>query len=239
LVDFHYNPSSLGGGGFSLSVMKISRRALWLIVLVIPLLWLLWPKGGHEGNEAQGIPLRKGATSHELMDQASQAGGTSGRNDKTSSRRGQGKSNLSSTSPSSAEVDAILLDENITDDQAAQKLRGIAADASFPLPQREEAMHHGLNLQPSAFGDFAEAQPDLPVELALPLLQSMINFNESPKDQIRTYLALKDHADPEIAEQALEMLAFMVEDDAREKTPEQWEQMAQEKLRKMEEEKEE
>ncbi|MFM2297484.1 MAG: hypothetical protein RL117_1191, partial [Verrucomicrobiota bacterium] len=80
---------------------------------------------------------------------------------------------------------------------------------------------------------------DLPVELAGPLLREMINFNDSPADQLRTYLALKNHPDPEIAEQALEMLAFMVEDDAREKTPEQWEQMAREKLRKMEEGEEE
>lgn len=152
---------------------------------------------------------------------------------KSARRREQKESQASGKTPSSAEVDAILVDESITDEQAAQKLREIAADDSFPLPQREEAMQHGLNLQPSVFGGFAETQSDLPVELAQPLLQSMINFNESPLDQIRTYLALKDHTDPEIAQQAWEMLAFMLKDDERKETPERLEQLAREKIEEL------
>jgi hypothetical protein len=216
--------------------MKISRRSLVWCLLLLPVLWWLWP---HEENAPRDALSRTSSSSPKQVEKIPGTNGEKAEREKTARRRDTKSSNLAPSTPASAEVDAILVDESMTHEQAAQRLRDIAADPSFPLPQREEALQHGLNLQPSAFGGFAEAQSDLPVELAGPLLREMINFNDSPADQLRTYLALKNHPDPEIAEQALEMLAFMVEDDAREKTPEQWEQMAREKLRKMEEGKEE
>lgn len=209
--------------------MKISRRSLWWLLLLIPLLWLLGPKE----KEEQSTTSEKAASTSTTSQQSKSvvAGSESNKEKgKTARHRDQNQEQGAAKVPPSAEVDAILVDESLTEEQAASKLRDIAGDASFPLPQREEALQHGLNLGPAAFGDFAEGQVDLPRELAEPLLQAMINFNESPVDQIRTYLALKNHADPEIAEQALEMLAFMVEDDERKETPERLEQLAREKI---------
>lgn len=212
--------------------MNPYRRYLWILLLLPLVLWWIWPNGeekidADKKGSAVAVSTSRGKEG-DLLKPAEQ-----GKKAQTSQRRKEQSSSLSPKTPASAEVDAILLDESISHEQAATQLRQIAGDTSFPLPQREEAIQHGLNLSPAAFTDFAEGQADLPSELAGPLLREMINFNESPADQIRTYLALKDHADPEIAEQAREMLAFMVEDDERKETPERLEQLAREKIREL------
>jgi hypothetical protein len=134
--------------------------------------------------------------------------------------------------PGCPEVDAILTNESLSTEAAGLQLHALAADHTRPLPNRLEALQHGLNLNIAIFGDLAE-QPDLPTELASHLLVEMINYNESPATQLRTYLALIHHPDEEVATQAREMLAFQVGDDLHEETPDRLAQLGREKLQSL------
>lgn len=130
---------------------------------------------------------------------------------------------------SSAEVDHLLSDDSISSEQAVEQLHALAMDPTLPIAHRLEALQHGLNLGIASFADFAQ-QPALPVELASCFLNEVINYNDSPPTQIRTYMALMDHPDEEVSSLAREMLAFQVDDDLNEASREQLIQLARKKL---------
>ncbi|MGA0900413.1 MAG: hypothetical protein ACO3SO_08410 [Luteolibacter sp.] len=94
-------------------------------------------------------------------------------------------------------------------------LRKLAADRSIPLAQRVDALEHGLNLDVAAFSDFA-AMDQIPAEMAIVLIEEVMNENSQPAIQIQIYMDLLSHPDPAVSTEAKEMLAFMVEDDFEE-----------------------
>jgi hypothetical protein len=114
-----------------------------------------------------------------------------------------------------AGVDRILANDAISHEQAALQMRKLAMDSTRPTEERLEALQHGLNLNAASFADLAQ-QKDLPPELASHYLHEMINHSDSPSLQIRSYMALMDHPDAEVAGLAKDMLALEVGNEEEE-----------------------
>ncbi len=131
-----------------------------------------------------------------------------------------------------AGVDRILANDAISHEQAALQLRELAMDSTRSTEERLEALQHGLNLNAASFADLAQ-QKDLPSELASHYLHEMINHSDSPSLQIRSYMALMDHPDAEVAGLAKDMLALEVGDEQRISTREKLLVVAQGKLAKL------
>ncbi|MEO8614761.1 MAG: hypothetical protein ABI600_06440 [Luteolibacter sp.] len=130
------------------------------------------------------------------------------------------------------QVQRILSDDSIPDLQAAVALFEIANNSGLAESERFEALAHGLNLNFPAF--FALSQdPALPVPMAQRYFDELANRNQAPKEQIEGYLGLMNHSDEEIRKQAQHQLAFMLEDDAQELSPEELRQQAAERLVKL------
>jgi len=206
--------------------MKFKRQSLWFLLLLVPLLWWAWPSGKNSAPGAEPAPAQN---------QKSPAAGGSPAADAAGPARTRSASRqqLASKPPKlpaeSPEVDRILINDSITNEQAAVRLHAIAMDRTRPTAHRLEALQHGLNLGIESFASFAE-QADLPPELASHFLHEIINYNDSPATQIRSYIALMDHPDEEISALAKEMLAFQVGDDLHETSREQILQLARQKL---------
>lgn len=183
--------------------MNAYRRFLWIFLLIVPVLWLAWPSNDKAGRE-EGPEAGLAAKKHQLADGKVETGPRIGpRRD-----RGEGvPANLAS-------VDRVLANDGISNEQAALRLCDIASNPSNPVEERLEALQHGLNLHTETFADFAQ-QKDLPSELASHFLHEIINHDEAPAIQIRSYMALMDHPDAEVADLAKEMLALEVGDEDR------------------------
>jgi len=212
--------------------MKSYRQIVWVALLLVPLLWWAWPDAdepsldeSRPGVEGQGEVLSSTETPS-----ASEEGPRRTRADP----RDPAAKPLEA--PASPEVDEILVDESITIEQAAVRLRALASDTTQTKAHRLEALQHGLNLGIEAFADFAEQadQAELPAELASHFLDEIINYNDAPATQIRSYVALIDHSDVEVRELALEMLRFQVGDDLHEESLERLKEMAREKIQALE-----
>lgn len=223
--------SGLGGrvirrhASHALAIMKLQRQFLLVALLVVPLLWWAWPSDTTSDSSGGGSPAETQESS--LTRRQPQTTAEGGPSRTRSARDGQvTRTPLLGGSP---EVDAVLSDDSISIEQAVERLRALAMDATHPPAQRLEALQHGLNLGIASFADFAQ-QPDLPAELASHFMDEVINYNESPGTQIRTYLVLMDHPDEEVASLAREMLAFQVDDDLNEATREQLIELARKKL---------
>lgn len=205
--------------------MKSYRKSLWGILLLVPLLWWAWPSSKTTTAGDDLPPAESPSTVHTpASDNPTGNGGPS----RTRAARQQQAPKIL-TPPSSPEVDHILVDESISTAQAAEQLCAIAMDTNHTTAHRLEALQHGLNLGIESFAGFAE-QPDLPAELASCFLDEVINYNDSPATQIRSYIALIKHPDEEVSALAKEMLAFLVEDDNQEASNEKLIQMGREKI---------
>jgi hypothetical protein len=210
--------------------MKNRYQILWILPAIV-VAWLLWPKrdsgsGGDAGSEPAAAIVDGAGASEE--DESSGSRSSSGRD-----RQPDKPSATAEQDHSSTDVDQIISDQSITDDEAARRLRGIVENPSLPLTTRMEALQHGVTLSLPTFTGLAEKQPDLPVELAEIFLPEVLNWNDSPADQVRTYLAWMDHPDQEIAAQSLESLRFMLADDEEKESPERLKQLAQEKIKEL------
>jgi hypothetical protein len=191
--------------------MKPNRHLLWIFLLLVPLLWLAWPSGEKAGREAETPPGEDART----QTPGGSARVTDGEADSNT------RSRLSPRRVSHLTgVDRILADDAITHEQAALQLRKLAMNPGAPVEDRLEALQHGLNLHAESFADFAQ-QKDLPPELASHYLQEMINYNQSPIIQIRSFMDLMNHPDEEVAGLAKEMLALEVGDEEEESSPEE------------------
>lgn len=206
--------------------MKLNRQSLWIVLLLVPLLWWAWPSGEQSATEgAAALGQERSAPAAGDASPAATGGGPA----RTRSTSRQQQSATPNKSAESLEVDRILINDSITNEQAAARLQAIAMDSQRPVEQRLEALQHGLNLDIASFADFAE-QPELPPELASHFLHEIINYNDSPATQLRSYISLMDHPDQEVSALAKEMLAFQVGDDLQEASREQLLQRAREKL---------
>jgi len=203
-------------------------RYLLIVPLLLAGLWLAWPSPPKDGDSAAN-PTPPVAMSGDR--------GTSPLDNDPSGTtrpprikdRSLNNSDNGDNTEASARIERILGDDKISTTDAAVMLHAMAADTSLPVSARHEALQHGLNLDMTPFARFGEAA-DLPAELATEFLNAVINFNESPELQIKAYLALLNHPDPEVSESATDMLAFVVEDDQREADAATLVKMAQQKL---------
>lgn len=171
-------------------------------------LWLVWPDTpDHESKD-----LSITSTGNENQ------GSIRARNLGISRKHPGTRSQLRRLPPPAAthpETDRVLGDDSISIPRAAVMLRKLAADRSIPLAQRVDALEHGLNLDVAAFSDFA-AMDQIPAEMAIVLIEEVMNENSQPAIQIQIYMDLLSHPDPAVSTEAKEMLAFMVEDDFEE-----------------------
>ena len=213
--------------------MKHRYQILWLVPVVIGI-GFFWPKQNKGGTEQSGVEGENRSSHSEELRGDSPASGN-----RNHTARDRDPSASATPSPleeqdySSAEVDEILSDQSITDEEAARRLRRIVENLSQPLKSRMEALQHGVTLSLPSFSGLAEQQPQLPVELAEIFLPEVMNWNDSPVDQVRTYLAWLDHPAEEIAAQSLENLRFMLEDDQAQETIQRLRQLAQEKIKEL------
>lgn len=214
--------------------MKHRRQLLWLFI-VLPALWIFWPDhsskrpggAGTQSSDVLSTALSKGSGTQT----GTAAGNTSKNRDQSS--KATNKPPRAEAESSSPDVDYLLTDSSLSEEEAARGMRQIVNDTSKPMPYRVEAMEHGLNLSQDAFEDLATRNPELPVELAAVFLSAVMNWNERPADQISTYLSWVNHADEEIKTQSLEMLRFMLEDDAGEMSVDQLKTLAEKRIQEL------
>lgn len=206
------------------------------IALVLCVIWLVWPDKRVKDDTlvAQDAKQMSSATRSEL-----------GSEPRLPRKRSEGDPSNDGIPPQekeafdSPEVDMILTDTSITDDEAARRLRRLVEDSSIRMSSRGEALVHGLNLSIDRFADIAEQSSDLPYELAEIFLAEMMNRNEVPVIQLRSYLALMNHPEKEIANQSLEQLRFSVGDDTHEENELRIIELAMQKINQLNAEDEE
>lgn len=206
--------------------MKLQRRHyLWVALLLLVGLWWGWPEspkddphtGGSHGAASSGSPVRGSKTIPPMDPQSA-------------GRRSASRDREPSTPDASARLERILANDGISIPAAAVMLHDMAVDSSLPVEVRLDALAHGLNLDITPFARFAET-PGLPAALAAEFLEEVMNCNESPELQIHCYMALLNHPDPEVSEDAAETLAFLMEDDLGEDDKPTLLQKAQRKLK--------
>lgn len=116
-------------------------------------------------------------------------------------------------------VEDILVDEKITDTQAALAFREIAQRTDVSEPERLEALTHGANLSFESFAGFAK-DTRLPSVLAQKYFDELANLSPSEAFQISGWLDLLSHEDADIRAQAAATLATAVDDDSLAANPE-------------------
>jgi len=206
------------------------------IAVILCVIWLVWPdkRGKDDSVVAQDEQQTSSASSSESGSQQGLPGKRSGGVPRDDGFPPQEKETFDSP-----EVDMILTDTSITDEEAVRRLRQLVEDSTLRMSSRGEALRHGLNLSIDRFADMAEQSSDLPFELAEIFLAEMMNRNEVPVIQLRTYLALMNHPEQEMANQSLEQLRFMVGDDKHEETELRIIELAMQKINQLHAEDEE
>jgi hypothetical protein len=126
-------------------------------------------------------------------------------------------------------VDRLLSDTTLSERQAAEGLCGIVRSHELSEDERDEALAHGLNLDFTAFAALA-TDPSLSEPLAQRYLDALANRSHLPKQQIEGYLGLMSHGEESIRTQALEQLAFLLDDEALAETPGELRRAAVERL---------
>lgn len=211
-----------------------SRRWIYsgIVILLVGLVLILTKLGGSEKSKPDESNGYEASEQSSLPSLAPSLDTTAGAGELQRRTRSTLRKTDASENPVSGQfplVERILSDTSRTDLEAAAELSGIARRTDIALDERFEALAHGMNLDFNSFAGFA-AEPDLPVELAQPYLDELLNQNRTPILQIEGCIALLDHPDQEIREQAAEQLAFMVEKESLVESPDELKQAAAEKL---------
>ena len=185
-----------------LILVGVLGLAIWNIPRTSP------DKQGGSGGKADPQVSAGGVAPRGADDDAGAA-----ENSKTSSGR-RAPSELSAPeedeeAPQFPHVNAVLEDVALSEEQAAKRLLRIATDSSLPVLEREEALAHGLLLDFPSFADFA-LDPRLPQPLAQRFFDEVLNQNDRRDIQVRTCIALVDHEDEAIRQEAAEQLAFYI-----------------------------
>lgn len=129
------------------------------------------------------------------------------------------RSRKAGVAPTFPLVEAILVDEKITDTQAALAFREIAQRTDVSGPERLEALTHGANLSFESFAGFAK-DTRLPSVLAQKYFDELANLSPSETFQISGWLDLLSHEDADIRAQAAAKLATAVDDESLDTNPE-------------------
>ena len=129
-------------------------------------------------------------------------------------------------------VEQVLDDESITDEVAVQRLLEIVMNRGLSVGERLDAFAHGANLDMNAFRSIA-AEPDLPLEIAEDFAMRLDDLPSGSASQIEGYLALLNHLDDGIREQAAEQLAFALEEESLAEDPAALQELAVRRLKEL------
>jgi hypothetical protein len=212
-----------------------NRNRIWLILAVVALVIALFVTLRNSGERGPGAPLSSGGAEGESVSSARRNPQSAGDPDAgTAPRITRSSHNRTATpeepaAPQFPQVERLLLDQSLSEEQAAAGLFEIARNRELSLEERDEALAHGLNLDFEAFGALA-TDPTLPLPLAQRYFDELLNRNEAPKKQIEGYLGFMGHGEEEIRTQAAEQLAFVLEDEDLAETPEELRKLAQQRL---------
>lgn len=209
--------------------MKKRLTLLWIPVIFCAV-WLVWPDKSVKDDSGANAPIEKlnKKTGRPSLGIKPQKPGKRPSSDADSSFT----EDLFDYNP---ELEDSWNDPSVSSDELARRLRLMVEDSSLPMPVRQEALIHVLNLSIEQFADLAVKNPDLPIELA----EIFLARNDVPVIQLRTYLAWMNHPEPEIADQSLEQLRSMVEDGNQEENVERVIEMAIQKINQLKAEEQE
>ncbi len=191
-------------------------------VILIAALWLAWPSSVE--NPAQippavgsGLPASRTMPKLALEDDEPVTGGfrSSRRGSSTARARTQDGELSRQDEEALRRIDHLLINESIDHSEAARRLKTIATSADLSNSVRSEALAHGLLLDVEHFSTMA-GDPSLPADMAMEVLNEVINYNDRASIQIQVYRDFLDHPSVEVRELATDMLRFMVEDDFEE-----------------------
>lgn len=220
----------LGASRILTAKMKKQRLKLTLIGLLLLLsVWVAWPETkssnttNHTPNTGSGKE-RKRIGWHLLGLGADEK------------KRGPINRTQSTVDSAMGRIDRLISHQTLSNREVAEQLLIIAKDKQIPEHARAEALGHGVILDLPVFAGMA-ADNQLPEEMAKDLLQHVINANQERSLQIRAYTEFLNHQSPEIRDQAKELLAFILEDDAGAADEAKLLQMADAKLKQLAEEK--
>ena len=131
--------------------------------------------------------------------------------------RGELRSARASNPTTFPQIDSVLMDDRISDEEAALEMAKIALDSNIPEPERLEAMEHGKNLGFSQLLPLS-LDPNLPLPLAESYLHGLHGHDQA-KDQVFGALGLLNHSDPDIRQQAQTLLGFLLEAEEDNESP--------------------
>lgn len=214
-----------------------SNNRWWLLLAVVAVVVALFmaignpaPRPPTEPKAAAGA--KSGAVRERMNDSppvASPAGLAPPRATRSSLNRVAPTLDGEPAAPQFPQVERLLLDQALSEEQAAAGLFEIAMNRELSLEERDEALAHGLNLDFGAFGAMA-MDPTLPLPLTQRYFDELLNRNEAPQRQLEGYLGLMSHSEEEIRTQAAQQLAFVLEDEALAETPDELRRVANERL---------
>lgn len=215
--------------------MNYQRLRLILTALTLPvLIWFAWPDdessvgGQPKANDSSspGKPNRSGLADNDDSEFPRKNRPSSNPQDR----------NASVDEAAMARINSLITNETLSNREVAEQLRMIAKDTRMSNEVRSEALGHGLILDSEVFASMAQ-DTQLPEEMADELLTHVINANDNPALQIQAFKDFLNHPSSEIRDQAKDMLAFILEDDAGEADEPTLRQMADAKLKQLEAEK--
>jgi hypothetical protein len=217
-----------------ISIMKKQRTRLILIgLLLLIAIWIAWPNPKPTKDQASTVTTeqsenpKKGIGWHLL--------GIGRDGNKNIPQNVQQNRPASASGSGMDRISRLITHQTLSNKEVAEQLRAIAADKRMPENIRTEALGHGVILDLPAFVDMA-ADSKLPPEMAQTLLQHVVNANGEPALQIRAYKEFLNHDSPEIRDAVKEVLAFILEDDEKKADDAALIEMADAKLKQIDEE---
>lgn len=212
-----------------LVMMKKQRLRLILIVaLLLFSIWLAWPDTDSSESPNSSANSEQGNSSKRIGWHLLGFG--------ESDKKGRLNRTQSDAQTAMKRIDRLITHQTLSNQEVAEQLLKIANDKNAPEQVRAEALEHGVILDLPVFVHMA-ADAQLPEEMAEDLFQHVVNENGNPELQIRAYLDFLSHPSPEIREESMRLLAFMLEDDLGEADEATLRQMADAKLKQLESEK--
>ena len=213
-----------------------SSNRWWILAgglsLFVAISMILWNSGEGQGR-GTGVPEdgKSGLGKNSITSdpQAGDAGSDSERANLTRSSRRESSKAADAQAPQFVHVQKILSDHSLSERQAAEGLMAIVISPELDEAERYEALAHGLNLDSKLFLDLTK-DSQLPAHLAQRCFEELVGNNQVPKEQIEVCLNLMNHGDEEIRNQAIEQLAFLVENESLGTSPDELRKVATERL---------
>jgi hypothetical protein len=131
-------------------------------------------------------------------------------------------------------IESILSDAALSFEESATRLLECTRREDLPMEVRLDALDHAFNLDRWQAMTLCMEKP-LAKPIAERLLSGIHNHGEAPKDQVSACMHLMLNDDPEIREQAQELLAFLVSAEEHASDPEKLREAADAFLKQTEE----